>query len=248
MSIADRVLALKPTLVFLLVVLVAHESAAAATTTRKNKCPDGLDFKRDRRDCTKYYQCLNGAVIQESFCPDGLYFNDQARVCDWPENVPECYLFQKKKSQKKKKPVSDHLTPEHDNTIASHSGSSSVAPWSEPPTLSTKASWDVEWSPSIGPTTAAEPLREALTDQYKIVCYFSNWAWYRPDAGRFIPEDINPYFCTHINYAFAVLDHEELTIKIHDSWADVDNRFLQRIVALKKKNPRLKVMLAIGGW
>jgi chitinase len=29
--------------------------------------------------------------------------------------------------------------------------------------------------------------------------------------------------CTHIAYGFAVLDFTDLIIKIHDSWADVDN-------------------------
>lgn len=113
----------------------------------------------------------------------------------------------------------------------------------------TKAAWEVEWSPSMGPTTAAEPPpRGGLSDEYKVVCYFSNWAWYRPDEGKFIPEDINPHFCTHINYAFAVLDDQSLTIKVHDSWADVDNRFLKRFVALREKNPKLKIILALGGW
>lgn len=107
----------------------------------------------------------------------------------------------------------------------------------------------MEWSPAVGSTTEAEPVQSGgLTDKYKIVCYFSNWAWYRPDTGKFIPEDINAHFCTHLMYAFTVLDPESLTIKVHDSWADVDNRFFHRLVDLKKKNPKLKVLMALGGW
>ena len=40
----------------------------------------------------------------------------------------------------------------------------------------------------------------------KIVCYFTNWAWYRQGLGKYKPEDIDYTLCTHINYGFAVLD------------------------------------------
>ena len=58
---------------------------------------------------------------------------------------------------------------------------------------------------------------------YKVVCYFTNWAWYRPEGGKYQPRDINEDLCTHIVYGFAVLDPITLTIKAHDSWADFDN-------------------------
>lgn len=58
---------------------------------------------------------------------------------------------------------------------------------------------------------------------YKVVCYFTNWAWYRQGDGKYLPQDIDPTLCTHINYGFAVLDSNTLTIKPHDSWADIDN-------------------------
>jgi chitinase len=56
-----------------------------------------------------------------------------------------------------------------------------------------------------------------------MVCYFTNWAWYRQGNGKYLPEDIDASLCTHIVYGFAVLDYENLIIKMHDSWADVDN-------------------------
>ena len=55
------------------------------------------------------------------------------------------------------------------------------------------------------------------------MCYFTNWAWYRPGLGKFRAEDVDPELCTHIVYGFAVLDYSSLTIKPHDSWADIDN-------------------------
>lgn len=57
----------------------------------------------------------------------------------------------------------------------------------------------------------------------QVVCYFTNWAWYRQGLGKYRPEDIDPDLCTHIVYGFAVLDGTKLLIKPHDTWADYDN-------------------------
>lgn len=74
------------------------------------------------------------------------------------------------------------------------------------------------------PATRFEPEPPAdANDGYKVVCYFTNWAWYRPGDGKYLPGDIDPSLCTHINYAFAVLDPKTLTIKPHDSYTDIDN-------------------------
>ncbi|KAH8400517.1 hypothetical protein KR222_002936, partial [Zaprionus bogoriensis] len=81
---------------------------------------------------------------------------------------------------------------------------------------------------------------------YKVVCYFTNWAWYRQGGGKFLPEDIDAELCSHIVYGFAVLNREKLTIQPHDSWADLDNNFYDRVVAYRKKG--VKVTVAIGGW
>lgn len=64
-------------------------------------------------------------------------------------------------------------------------------------------------------------LKRVLPTQ--VVCYFTNWAWYRQGAGKYRPEDIDPNLCTHIVYGFAVLDGTRLLIKPHDTWADYDN-------------------------
>lgn len=58
---------------------------------------------------------------------------------------------------------------------------------------------------------------------YKLVCYFTNWAWYRNGVGKYRPEDIDPTICTHVVYGFAVLDYSNLIMKAHDGWADFDN-------------------------
>lgn len=79
-------------------------------------------------------------------------------------------------------------------------------------------------------TTIKEPAKSTTVkpvvdpnSEYKVVCYFTNWAWYRQGGGKYLPSDIDPDLCTHIVYGFAVLNGDQLIIKPHDSWADFDN-------------------------
>lgn len=88
------------------------------------------------------------------------------------------------------------------------------------------------FKPSTTTTTAA-PLVDRNSD-YKVVCYFTNWAWYRQGVGKYLPSDIDPNLCTHIVYGFAVLNGDQLIIKPHDSWADFDNSELVQIFATTK--------------
>ena len=37
------------------------------------------------------------------------------------------------------------------------------------------------------------------------MCYYTNWSQYRPGNGRFVPENVDPFLCTHVVYAFAKL-------------------------------------------
>lgn len=82
--------------------------------------------------------------------------------------------------------------------------------------------------PMVTPPARPPPqvTSEALVDansEYKVVCYFTNWAWYRQGVGKYLPSDIDPDLCTHIIYGFAVLNGDQLIIKPHDTWADFDN-------------------------
>jgi len=76
------------------------------------------------------------------------------------------------------------------------------------------------------------------------VCYHTNWAQYRPGKGKFFPEQIDPFLCTHVIYAFAKIGrNQELSMY---EWND--DKLYPRAMALRQQNPDLKISLAVGGW
>eukprot|EP00095_Tigriopus_kingsejongensis_P010971 maker-scaffold270_size230592-snap-gene-1.18 protein:Tk10971 transcript:maker-scaffold270_size230592-snap-gene-1.18-mRNA-1 annotation:"hypothetical protein DAPPUDRAFT_232075" len=85
-----------------------------------------------------------------------------------------------------------------------------------------------------------------------VVCYFGAWSVYRWSYGKFDVESIDPFICTHIIFTFAGLHPEKHTIMSLDPYNDFyDNWGLgayDRFTALKRINPNLKTLLAIGGW
>ncbi|XP_043932141.1 acidic mammalian chitinase-like [Protopterus annectens] len=79
---------------------------------------------------------------------------------------------------------------------------------------------------------------------YKLVCYFTNWAQYRPEPAKYKPENVDPCLCTHLIYAFASMTNSyEITTY---EWND--EVLYQSFNALKNRNGKLTTLLAIGGW
>ena len=66
------------------------------------------------------------------------------------------------------------------------------------------------------------PPLSSTPDGKMLVCYFTNWAQYRPGVGHFLPEDIDPFLCTHIHFAFAVIRDGLLS---YFEWNDVDSKW-----------------------
>nr|APL97142.1 chitinase 2 [Penaeus monodon] len=177
-------------------------------------------------NCNMYFECVFGK-LEERRCFAGLHWNGKDR-CDWPDNAG----------------CTSGSSPAAPTPIAL------PGPTAAPATTPTTSN---PWWPR--PTTSPKPISTTISTHietiipdtgYKVVCYFTNWAWYRQGAGKYRPEDIDPNLCTHIVYGFAVLDGTRLLIKPHDTWADYDNKFYEKVAALRARG--IKVTIAIGGW
>lgn len=98
-------------------------------------------------------------------------------------------------------------------------------------------------------SNSSQVVRETSDKGYKVVCYYTNWSQYRTKIGKYVPEDIPADLCTHIIYAFGWLKKGRMSsFESNDETKDGVPGFYAKIVGLKKVNPKLKVLLAIGGW
>ncbi|XP_055040132.1 chitinase, acidic.2 [Misgurnus anguillicaudatus] len=75
-------------------------------------------------------------------------------------------------------------------------------------------------------------------------CYFTNWSQYRPGIGKYTPANVDPFLCTHLFYAFAMINHANELVTYE--WND--ETLYKSFNDLKNRNPSLKTLLAIGGW
>uniref|UniRef100_A0A667ZLD1 chitinase n=1 Tax=Myripristis murdjan TaxID=586833 RepID=A0A667ZLD1_9TELE len=89
-----------------------------------------------------------------------------------------------------------------------------------------------------------DSFSSCMMSSTKLVCYFTNWSQYRPGVGKYMPANVDPNLCTHLIYAFSIINHaNELTTY---EWND--DVLYKAFNALKNRNPELKTLLAVGGW
>lgn len=80
------------------------------------------------------------------------------------------------------------------------------------------------------------------SDSPMVVCYFTNWAQYRPGHAAYTGKDFNASLCTHLSYAFATITEWQLAFT--DSKDPGTLAVLQKAKAI---NAELKLVLAVGG-
>ncbi|XP_066908386.1 chitinase-3-like protein 1, partial [Halyomorpha halys] len=81
----------------------------------------------------------------------------------------------------------------------------------------------------------------------RLFCFVESWSSYRRAPVGFTADDIDPYACTHVIYAFASVDPLTSKLLPLDEEYDVVKGGYRSIVGLKRVNSNLKVMISVAG-
>ncbi|KAM3878005.1 chitinase, acidic.1 [Diretmus argenteus] len=95
----------------------------------------------------------------------------------------------------------------------------------------------------IFPTVLGILLTLHIVSSTKLVCHMTNWAQYRPSSGKFTPESVDPFLCTHVVYALATINSFNQITPIE--WNDEQQ--YRSLNGLKNINPALRTLLSVGG-
>lgn len=81
-----------------------------------------------------------------------------------------------------------------------------------------------------------------LADRDPVVsCYYNTPSPVATAVRQLLPHDIHPHLCTHINVAFARIVNKTIYLEDHQYAT------LRDIIQLRKRNPKLKILLSVGG-
>lgn len=99
-------------------------------------------------------------------------------------------------------------------------------------------------------STSAKPSRDRNNKPFRVVCYLGSWAYYRNGNGKFTLQNIDVNACTHLIYGFAKIENDRITA--YDPYLDLKENwgvgYYEKFNDLKKLNPSLTTIIAIGGW
>ncbi|XP_075167847.1 putative chitinase 10 [Haematobia irritans] len=112
-------------------------------------------------------------------------------------------------------------------------------------------------------TSTLYTISETVDTDKMVNCYYNAGSYFRRNDGKFTPQDIDPYLCTHISYGFFGIS-ENGTFIYSDTRYDpkpgarnygisqqqklFSQDLIRRTIDLKWKNPKLKVIAVLGGY
>lgn len=117
---------------------------------KKMPCQGRL-YIADENNCNQYYLCNQGTLELQA-CPIGLYWNKDH--CDWPENT-ECHP--------------DGTTSNLPSTTEGY----------YPPEEEGEEEFVLVEEETPRPSYPGTEVQPVDGSSLKVVCYFTNWAWYR---------------------------------------------------------------------
>ncbi|XP_065569864.1 chitinase-3-like protein 1 isoform X2 [Artemia franciscana] len=88
-------------------------------------------------------------------------------------------------------------------------------------------------------------------EKKKVFCYYGSWSMNRNGGGKLEVDDIDPFICTDVIYAFAGLDSDSSIVSLRkeiDLLEDGGKGGYERFTSLKELNPNLKTWISVGGW
>jgi len=217
--------------------LACLSSAASTALRSKRSIKDDFRCNKDglfasRKYCNLFWICLNSGTVEQIkipyVCGTG-YANPKFGTCDWPANV-DC--------DGELAPI-----PSTPHPVGPTSTTRGTTP-------ATTAKTTAAATTSTTTTTPKQPNNNTPVDRYRKVCYYTNWAQYRrTPQGKYFPENLDPNLCSHVIYAFANLANGKLKpFEWNDDSEEWAKGMYERMMANKQKNPKLKVLLAVGGW
>ncbi|KAF7596873.1 hypothetical protein BBP40_011918 [Aspergillus hancockii] len=123
-------------------------------------------------------------------------------------------------------------------TIAPTGSKTTPSPYSHPTVAPTA-------QPTAQPTTQPPSGGSNNTSSGKVVAgYWGGWNMARP-CGTMKPEEIPAESLTHLIFSFGFVAPNTYEIQ---PMPDTDPALFTQVTNVKKKNPNLKVLIALGGW